>query len=130
MKNAFIHTAKITSTGYTFIERLNEFGERMTNFRITQNNNDAINPDKTGENIQESTIPTTPAGKYFPSSKFGSLYHVTQSAPFDAIAIPISPPMHECVVDTGISNLVAKSNHIPTAPTTQRFPYINIALSK
>merc|ERR1719382_1473878 len=41
----------------------------------------------------------------------------------------MSPPTHECVVETGISAHEASSSHIATAPTTQRLPYISVAES-
>ena len=64
-----------------------------------------------GDITQDNIIPLTP-----PTYGNVSLvsYHITHCAPFNAIVIPIIPPTHECVVETGISYFDAKNNQAPT----------------
>ena len=67
-------------------------------------------------------IPLTPP--IYGNESFGS-YQVTQLGPFKTIVIPIIPPTHECVVETGISYIDAINNHIATDKQTHIHPYIN-----
>lgn len=63
-------------------------------------------------------------------SSLVSLIHTTQSEPLSTMVMPIMPPTHECVVETGISRKVASSSQKPTAPTTARKPYMSMPGSK
>ena len=47
--------------------------------------------------------------------------------PLATIVMPQMPPTHECVVDTGISYLVARMSQMPTARMTENMPYIRMA---
>lgn len=49
---------------------------------------------------------------------------LTASRPFAARAIPITPPMQEWVVETGIERKVARSSQIATDMMTQHMPII------
>ena len=53
-----------------------------------------------GDKNHDNTIPDTPP---INGNVSVSLYHITQLYPPVTIVIPIIPPTHECVVDTGIS---------------------------
>ena len=86
---------------------------RRMNARTVPKSNTANNPDRTGEKTHERTMPTTPDGMCSFSMSV-SLYHVTQEEPRRTIVIPIMPPTHEWVVDTGISAQLAKNSQKPT----------------
>jgi len=68
--------------------------------RTAKNNEEAKSPEIIGESNHETIMATTPLtyGNWLDFA-----IHVTQLDPLATIVIPIMPPTHECVVDTGIS---------------------------
>ena len=86
---------------------MKEFCDRRTTQRTTPKRATAKRPERRGEKTHDSTMPVMPPGRYFALSGSGSLYHVTQAGPLEAMAMPTRPPTQEWVVETGISNLVA-----------------------
>ena len=99
---------------------MKEFCDRRTTQRTTPKRATAKRPERRGEKIHDSTMPVMPPGRYFALSGSGSLYHVTQAGPLEAMAMPTRPPTQEWVVETGISNLVAMRSQMPTAPARRR----------
>jgi len=75
-----------------------------------------------------ATMPTMPPGMNR-EAEVPALNQTTHSEPLDTMAMPVSPPTTEWVVETGISNLVARISQMPTAPMTQRLPYMRTAAS-
>jgi hypothetical protein len=50
---------------------------------------------------------------------------ITEFAPRSAMVMPIMPPTHECVVETGISHLVARMSHTAVAMSTHMQPHMS-----
>lgn len=93
----------------------------MTNVRKATKKQKAKPPEIIGERSQEMMTATTPL-TYGKSSDF--FVQITHSDPRATIVIPIIPPTHECVVETGISKAEATTSQMETAKMTQRQPYI------
>jgi hypothetical protein len=91
---------------------------------MDKNNANAKTPETIGDKSHETTIAETPL-TYGNSSFF--VDQMTHFWPLVTMVIPIMPPTHECVVETGISRYEAKINQIEVAAKTHMQPYINNA---
>ena len=54
-----------------------------------------------------------------------TFFQLTAFQPFETMAIPMIPPIHEWVVETGRPYKVAKISHTATPNKTHSMPYIN-----
>ena len=102
-------------------ERSNGLGERRTKVRMPAKRMSATVPEAIGERNHEMTTPAKPLVK---GKSVVGLVQMTASLPRVAIAMPIMPPTHEWVVETGISSLVARRSQMVTAKSTQRQPHM------
>ena len=84
-------------------------------------------PDATGERTHETTIALTPLthGKLSKVHSSTGSFQTTHSEPRAIMVIPMMPPTHECVVETGISRYDASSSQMPTAMMTHVMPYMS-----
>jgi len=98
------------------------FFERMAK-RTKKKSEAAKMPESRGEMNHERTTPKKPPGSGL-SGGLGSFHHVTDWPPREAMAMPIIPPTHECVVDTGISRRHAVTSQRETEKMVQKQPYM------